>query len=374
MESLLTYWDRSPHVADRFKTGVSLHSHTLHSEESVLPLGQYLRKFACLRGLLQHAHRSYGERSFEDDLSRIWWTPPLAPRQALEVEALQIEGKLGLDPIVSISDHDSIDAPVQLQVLGRTGSVPISVEWSVPYRQTYFHIGVHNLPAQQAASGMEQMARFTKSPVRAQLAELFSAFSAHPGCLIVFNHPYWDQPVIGDGLHERLLLEFVEEFRLWIHALEINGLRDWRENQRTVQLSRRYGMPLVSGGDRHGREPNAALNLTNATDFGEFASEVRTGLSHVVIMPQYRRPLPLRFIENFSDIVSDAPDHGLGWTHWTQRVFRRCDDGEVRTLGELHGNREPVALAIVTAVFRLLCNRYVGPALERAMPPTRELG
>ncbi len=133
-------------------------------------------------------------------------------------------------------------------------------------------------------------------------------------------------------------------------------------------------MPLVSGGDRHGREPNAALNLTNATDFGEFASEVRTGLSHVVIMPQYRRPLPLRFIENFSDIVSDAPDHGLGWTHWTQRVFRRCDDGEVRTLGELHGNREPVALAIVTAVFRLLCNRYVGPALERAMPPTRELG
>ncbi|MDE0106506.1 MAG: hypothetical protein OXN96_01790 [Bryobacterales bacterium] len=113
MESLLTYWDRSPHVADRFKTGVSLHSHALHSEESVLPLGQHLPKFACMRALAERAHQSYGDRSFRDDLSRMWWTPPLAPRQALDVEALQIEAKLGLDPIVSISDHDSIDAPMQ---------------------------------------------------------------------------------------------------------------------------------------------------------------------------------------------------------------------------------------------------------------------
>lgn len=228
MERLLPYWDRSPHAAGRFKTGVSLRSQALHSEESALPLGQYLRKFACLRGLVELAHRSYGECSFEDDLSRIWWTPPLAPRQALDVEALQIEGRLGLDPIVSISDHDSIDAPMQLQLPGRIGKVPVSVEWSAPYRDTYFHIGVHNLPAQRATSIMERMAKFTGSPVCAQLAELLSAFSEHPGCLIVLNHSYWDQPVTGDDLRERLSLEFVEEFRPWIHALEINGLRDWR--------------------------------------------------------------------------------------------------------------------------------------------------
>ena len=373
MENFLTYWDRSPRTADRFQTGVSLHSHTLHSEESALPLGQYLRKFLLMRGIVDRAHQRYGDRSFEEDLSRIWWTPPLAARQALDLEALQIRDKLGLDAIVSISDHDSIDAPMQLQLLGREGKVPVSVEWSVPYRDTYFHIGIHNLPSQQASSAMEQMAQFTKVPVHSRLAELFVEFSAHPGCLIVFNHPFWDQPVIGNELHEQRLFEFMDEFRPWIHALEINGLRDWRENQKTVEFSKRHGRPLVSGGDRHGREPNAALNLTNASSFGELAAEVRAGVSNVVIMPQYRRPLPLRFIENFSDIVSEAPDHGLGWTQWTDRVFRRCGDGVVRTLGELHDHQEPIALAIVTAVFRLLSNRYVVPALERAMPQTREL-
>lgn len=374
MENLLTYWDRSPRAADRFRTGVSLHSHTLHSEENALQLGQYLRKFAYMRGIVDCAHERFGDHSFEDDLSRIWWTPPLAPRQALELEAQQIRAKLGLDPIVSISDHDSIAAPMQLQVLGRAETVPISVEWSVPYRDTYFHIGVHNLPSQWASSRMDQMAQFTGAPVDAHLAELFAELSADPGTLIVFNHPHWDQPVIGDELHELRLVEFLKEFRPWIHALEINGLRGWRENQKTVEFSKRYGTPLVSGGDRHGREPNATLNLTNAASFGEFASEVRAGVSNIVMMPQYRRPLPLRFIENFCDIVSEAPDHGLGWTRWTDRVFRRCDDGAIRTLGELHGDQEPLGLALVRAVVRVLSNRYVVPALERAIPQSRELG
>jgi len=34
-------------------------------------------------------------------------------------------------------------------------------------------------------------------------------------------------------------------------------------------------MLLVSGGDRHGVEPNANINLTNATSFTEFVHEIR---------------------------------------------------------------------------------------------------
>ena len=373
MQRQLAYFDRCPSIADAFSTGVSLHSHTLHSKESALPLGRHLQAFVLARALVKRAHGRYGENSLDEDLSRIWWTPPLAPRQALDVEAGQIEGKLGLSPIVSISDHDSIAAPMQLQLLQRDGSIPVSVEWSVPFRDTYFHVGIHNLAPRTAAGSMEEMERFTARPRARLLPQMLAAFHADRNSLIVLNHPYWDQPTIGADLHEQRLEEFMDRFRPWIHALEINGLRDWRENQRTVALARHYGAPLLSGGARHGREPNAVLNLTNAGTFAEFAGEIRRGVSRIILMPQYRRPLPLRIIENFTDIVSEAPDHGLGWTRWTERVFRRCDDGEIRSLHAMWGAKPPLTLRAVTAAFRTLSHRYVRPALEWAMPQTKEL-
>ncbi len=373
MHQGLAYFDRCPGIASRFRTGVSLHSHTLHSKENALPLGRFLQSFPLARSLVRYAHERYGDRSLEDDLARMWWTPPLAARQAFELEARQIQDELGLAPIVSISDHDSIEAPMQLQILQRDGAIPVSVEWSVPFRDTYFHVGIHNLPPRTAVSSMEQMEAYTADPLPPRLPEMLAAFHADPGCLIVLNHPYWDQPTIGESLHQERLEEFMDRFRPWIHALEINGLRDWRENQRTVGLSARLGAPLISGGDRHGHEPNAALNVTAAGTFAEFAGEIRAGVSRVVLMPQYRRPLPLRIIENFTDIVSDLPDHGLGWTRWTQRVFRQCDDGNVRTLHALCGEKPPVLLRTVAAVFRMLSHRYVKPALEWAMPQTKEL-
>ncbi len=373
MHQQLAYFDRCPDVAEGFRTGVSLHSHTLHSKENALPLGKFLQSFPVVRELVGQAHKRYGTRPLDDDLARMWWTPPLSAREALDLEARQIEDQFGLAPIVSISDHDSIDASMQLQILQRDGAIPVSVEWSVPFRDTYFHVGIHNLPSSTAVSSMNAMAAYTADPRPRVLAEMLAAFHADPGCLIVLNHPYWDQPTIGEELHEERLAEFTDRFQPWIHALEINGLRDWRENQRTVVLSRRSGAPLISGGDRHGREPNAVLNLTNATSFAEFASEVRSGISRVILLPQYRRPLALRIIENFTDIVSDAPEHGLGWTSWTQRVFRQCDDGTVRSLHAMCGEKPPAMLRAVTAAFRMLSHRYVKPALEWAMPPTREL-
>ena len=42
-----------------------------------------------------------------------------------------------------------------------------------------------------------------------------------------------------------------------------------------MELAEEFQTTAVSGGDRHGTEPNAVLNLTNAGVFGEFAHEVR---------------------------------------------------------------------------------------------------
>ena len=373
MERILAYFNRHPGIADKYLTGVSLHSHTQLSQENGLSLGQHLMAFGPSADLVRKAHERCGGMTLEEDLSCMWWTPPLAPRQALDVEARQIEDRLGLAPIVSLSDHDSIDAPMQLQALGRCGAIPVSVEWTVPFRDTYFHEGIHNLPSCRAEAGMEEMARYTAAARARALPEMMASFHGDPECLIVLNHPFWDQPKIGEGLHEARLLEVVDRFRPWIHALEINGLRDWRENRLTIALSKRCAVPLISGGDRHGREPNATLNLTNATTFGEIAREVRRGRSQVVLIPQYRGPLGLRIIENFTAIVSEAPDHGLGWTHWTQRVFRRCDDGHVRSLHTMCKAKPPMTLRAVTSTFRMLSHRRIRPALGWAMPQSREL-
>jgi hypothetical protein len=65
-----------------------------------------------------------------------------------------------------------------------------------------------------------------------------------------------------------------------------------------TQLASSFRLPLISGGDRHGREPNACVNLTNAASFPEFVEEVRNdGWSDVLFMPQYREPSKLRILQ-----------------------------------------------------------------------------
>jgi hypothetical protein len=77
---------------------------------------------------------------------------------------------------------------------------------------------------------------------------------------------------------------------------------------------------VISGGDRHGCEPNANLNLTNASTWEEFIAEVRAGHSHVLFMPQYRESLVLRYIENVWHVVRDHPNLP-DRLHWSDRVF-----------------------------------------------------
>src|SRR5271169_2016171 len=99
----------------RFATGVSLHSHTLHSKETL----DFIYRAACHAPILAAAVRR-GERSYREkhgtemDFSRAWWTPPLGPHQAWQLEKAQIEN-LDLDAQVSLTDHDQIEAGVSLQ-------------------------------------------------------------------------------------------------------------------------------------------------------------------------------------------------------------------------------------------------------------------
>ena len=201
--------------------------------------------------------------------------------------------RLDLPAIVSLTDHDNIDAGLQLRSEGIVSDAPVSVEWTVPFEQTYFHIGVHNMDAQQAPSDHAPDGGSTRGePGSEALGQFLEDLDADRSVLIVFNHPLWDMAGIGHGLTLAAATRFLKIYGPRIHALEINGLRSWPENMGVVHMAQESGHPVVSGGDRHGLEPNATINLTRAVNFAQFAQEIREErTSDIAILPQYGEPL-----------------------------------------------------------------------------------
>ncbi|WP_321475459.1 hypothetical protein [uncultured Paludibaculum sp.] len=304
-----------------FRAAVSLHSHTTHSMERL----DHVRSIAALfRGL--------------------WWTPPLAPAPALRLERGQIEG-LGLRPLVSITDHDNIDAPLLLRAQDGSRDMPVSVEWTVPWGSTFFHLGLHNLPPRRATDRMRVLAGFTAQPNAADLPGILDWLAEDPSVLIVFNHPLWDEKGLAPGEHERAAREFLRLHRPWIHALELNGLRPWSDNRRVLRWARESSLPAVAGGDRHGCEPNVLLNVTNACTFHEFVEEVRDeGLSRVLAMPAYRQPRGRRITADVLSVFSRQADG----SRWTDRVLVQRQ-GTLVSLRELWAR--PRAAAEAPAAF-----------------------
>jgi hypothetical protein len=98
---------KEPDVSRRFRSGVSLHSHTLHSEESLDILPRHLGRIPILRKTLDACV----------DYTQAFWTPPLSPRQAYRLEEKQINRRFQLPGLVSLSDHDDLRAGTSLRVL-----------------------------------------------------------------------------------------------------------------------------------------------------------------------------------------------------------------------------------------------------------------
>ena len=328
-----------------FRTVVSLHGHTLYSRESLDFLDTLARRVPPIRMALNRGAEQYRRaHGVNLDLKRAWWTPPLSAYGAWKLEAGRIVDQFGAHPLVSLSDHDDIEAGVTLRVLEECSTVPVSVEWTVPFGGTFFHMGVHNLPPDQARAIMADLKAFTAVAREDKLRDLFAALDAHREVLIVFNHPCWDECEVGRSRHTDAARRFVANYGGFIHAFEVNGLRPWAENRMVVDLARECGKPLISGGDRHALEPNTVLNLTNAGTFEEFAAEVRDGRSSVLVTAQYSEPFALRILHNIEQILAEHETHGMGWRRWSDRVFYTCEDGVVRSMSEVWGNHGPMAV------------------------------
>jgi hypothetical protein len=350
-----------------------LHSHTLHSRESLAFVPRYTAGVPVLGAAIRRNEQLYRNRTGRAlDFNNAFWRPPLAPREALELEKGQIENALDLDPMVSLSDHDDIQAGVLLSVLEER--VPISVEWTVPFGPSFFHLGIHNLPPAQAQPTMERLQEITANPSRESVRDMLAAINDFPEALIIWNHPAWDEARIGSIEHAQLLGQFLERFGEFLHAFELNGLRPWHENRAVIRIAEGSGHPLISGGDRHGLEPNANINLTNAADFSEFVDEVRRDrMSDVLFMPQYREPLRVRMIETMWDIVRDYPEFPAERRRWSDRVFYRYENGEVRPLSNVWKGDGPWIVRWFLQALRATKSPQVRNALKLALADAQEI-
>jgi hypothetical protein len=380
---------RAPEATLEYMTGVSLHSHTSLSEETLGFIHAMFVAFPTMKTIFDHYQRRSDKHGIVLDFDRANWRPPLQPRMAYDVEARQIQ-RLNLNSLVSITDHDTIEGPMLLRTVPSSRHIPVSVEWSAPYGMTTFHLGIHNLPSQDGTEWMQRFAEFTaaarpepaigaghaacSAQSDARLVAMLHELSACPQVMIVFNHPLWDLHQVG-AVHVAEVRRFLAEAGDAVHAVELNGLRHARENRATAQLAREIGHLVISGGDRHGLEPNANINLTTAMSFTEFVEEIRVERrSHVHFMPQYRQRWEQRILQSTLNAVTDFPQFMPGWQRWDERAFHPDKDGVMRSFAELwpDGHAPKMLMAAIHLV-RLGAVKGVSAPLSLAFPGVNKL-
>src|SRR6202000_1654946 len=219
-QSTVSYLWRDRKAADGYRAGVSLHSHTNQSKETLDFLANFGNQYPLMRPIISRMERrSKDNHSVAVNYAASYWTPPMTPKLAFDLESKQIED-LNVASRVSISDHDNIKAPMLLRTVPSARQIPVSVEWSAPYGgEQDFHLGIHNLPSARAAEWMSILSDFTAKPSDGELSEILAALHAEPNVLVVFNHPMWDLYIIGKEKHEFLLNEFIQSNGTWLHAL-----------------------------------------------------------------------------------------------------------------------------------------------------------
>src|ERR1039458_7680790 len=115
--STISYLWRDQSAPRGFRTGVSLHSHTNQSKETLDFLANLGNQYPMIRPLLsQLENRSEQMHGVKVNYAESYWTPPMTPKLAFDLETRQIE-KLDIAPMVSISDPDNIKAPMLLRTV-----------------------------------------------------------------------------------------------------------------------------------------------------------------------------------------------------------------------------------------------------------------
>src|SRR6202012_1021664 len=155
-------------AVERYRTGVSLHSHTSCSEESLKFVHMFVEMLASAGIVVRREERACrGKDGVTLAFARVLGGPPMVPKMAFELKAGQIRG-MGLEPLVSITDHDTIEAPMLLRTVPSARHIPVSGEWSAPFGDTELHLGIHNLPSADGSEWMRRFAAYTAEALAAR--------------------------------------------------------------------------------------------------------------------------------------------------------------------------------------------------------------
>ena len=362
--------DKPKDLSATAQTGVSLHCHTQHSKELLDFIPYYAERIPVVSYFWEKECRRYLEREGKlPNFTTGYWMPPLTGREVFESEKEQMN-RAGLDAIVSITDHDCIQANLEVNTQISNDQAPISMEWTVPFDYAFLHVGVHNLPPERAAEMTGKLLGYTsQSADDEKLHEVFAMLDELPEVLVVLNHPIWDIEMIDGELHLALLKNFIAEHGKWIHAFEVNGFRSWSENQAVIKMAEDLGFPLVTGGDRHCCHKNTVINLTNSKTFAEFAEEIRIDkYSEIVLMPEYRESLHARQIASIAEILHNYPEFPVERRRWLDRVYVDLeDDTGLRPLSCYWKGGGPKWLRWVMWTVGVLSHKRVRPAFRMMM-------
>jgi hypothetical protein len=113
---------------------------------------EYARRLPMVCDMFQNSMELYRlRRGRELDFSKVYWTPPVSAADVVHSERDQIICRLGLDPLVAITDHDDIQASLEWNAQHPADPLPVGLEWSLPADPATFHLGIYNLASSQAA-------------------------------------------------------------------------------------------------------------------------------------------------------------------------------------------------------------------------------
>src|SRR5580698_3589462 len=99
--STINYLWRDRKAPETYRAGISLHSHTNQSKETLDFLANLGNQYPVLRPLMARIERrSYELHGVRVDYAGSYWTPPMTPKLAFDLETRQIEN-LNIAPMVS---------------------------------------------------------------------------------------------------------------------------------------------------------------------------------------------------------------------------------------------------------------------------------
>jgi len=274
------------------------HAHSSYSVENMGFLNDFVKCYATLerfnRKFAAYFYRKTGEKL---DYQRVWWSPPVSPKELYfsEMKGIKKEGFENF--ILSVTDHDTIDGSMQLAK--SYNNAWIGEELSLTFQPLghLFHVNVLGMPLKKA-NRIHSMLQKKK-----ENSDKVFSYLSNKECILILNHPYWN--VDRKKPFKGVLEKFVSEYHNDIDALEINALRPHLENFFVKQLSKKTGIPLVAGGDRHALSPSSAFTMTKATTPIEFKEELKQRKTKIHYTKDYYTPYVYKIAKRVCEMAGD---------------------------------------------------------------------